>query len=121
VNEQAMAIGVFVLAGTQLLQFVLLFRKFSGAPEKREIANQALAVSPSASWAVDQKIRDMDRCLNERTEALRREIKADISQVYERIEDKVTGLTSRMTDISVALGELRGEIKRLANGGKAHG
>ena len=59
----------------------------------------------------------MNREHADRTEALRKEIKADISQVYERIEEKTDAQTSRLTAISQFMGDIAGQVKRIANGG----
>ena len=57
---------------------------------------------------------------SERTEQLRKEIKHDISQVYERIEDKTEGINNRLTNISISVGDMAGQLKRMLNGGASH-
>lgn len=52
----------------------------------------------------------------ERTEILRREIKSDMSSVYDRIESKTDGINNRLTGISQFMGEIAGQVKRIANG-----
>ena len=116
-------IGILVLAGTQIMQFGLLWRKMSGVAEKREITPQPLVVQAATEHAPRdhthahyQTISDckaMHTCekdnatrsemqLSGRIEQLRLEIKSDIKGLHARTDDvlrEVSALSGRIDEM----------------------
>lgn len=66
---------------------------------------------------LDHTLQTMNREHSERTEKLREQILLDLAAVYQRIEDKTDGMNVRLTTIAQAIGDLGGQVKRIANGG----
>jgi hypothetical protein len=99
-------------------QVFALWRTATGRFAEREGGprNPTAQECEGRHYALATVLERMDREHAIRTEELRKEIKTDIGAVYQRIEDKFTGLGERMVNMSTAMGEVRGEMKRLANG-----
>jgi len=69
---------------------------------------------------ITRTLIDMNAAHNTRTETLRREIKDDVGNIYDRIESKTQATTDRITELVRVIGDLSGQIKRLANGRSSH-
>lgn len=121
------SIGWLILAATQVMTFLVLWRKVCGVSEQRDIRPQPFIVKPEERPqtreqcdrlhdALNDTLHDMDAGHAARTEALRLEIKADISGIYNRVAEETRGMRSELGLISIGMGEIRGQMKRLLNG-----
>ena len=104
-------------------QFVSLWRNATGRFKERDLPGprvQTIEDCQELHTRLDATVRLMSEQHNNRTEQLRREIKADVAQVYERIEDKTDGINNRLTSLFQAVGDIAGQVKRIANGKAPH-